>query len=163
MFEEAEQISTGSRYPEMADAVDIIMREIRQCRRKRHPQQPKDPRLAADWFIGLFEKNSKSDAPQKVPTRNGDSYHWVWPYLAFCRTLTNIFLHTDKVHQDLIIGAREEGIRWRGENFEELTKLIPEFHKMWDMGVEAYRKEAIEKMKILMQKMDAKKYSTTPF
>ena len=163
MYEEIEHQQEGSKYPTKADVVAEVISEISKCRRKRHPDQPVNAHKAAEWLIGMLEQPNQYDAPYKMTARNGDSFHWVWPYLIKCKALANIFLHADRKHQDMILAAIEEDIKWRGESYEELCKLIPEFHHMREIGVEAYRKEAIAKMKTMAEKMVITNYTDVPF
>jgi len=138
---------TSSVYPTIENIWAVLIGEINGCLRKRHPSQPIEPQEASKWFMAILDRSTQSEGPQRVSTRNGEAYHYIWPYLSRCRAHVNMFLHATREHQDYILAAYDDGIRWRGENLDELRGVVNEFYEMRKIGVAEYRKQSIAKLK----------------
>ena len=55
--------------------------------------------------------------------------------------------------QKFIIAARQDGIYWRGESFEQFHQIYSETCKMRDMGLHEYRMQAIANLRKLIATM----------
>lgn len=133
--------------PSISEIHGLVRQQIETCRRPRHPVAPRDNAAMVQWLMNLFDAPTRGEAPQWLPSRNGDGGHYLWPYLARCKLLANKFLNAPLAYQETIIAARADGVGWRGEEADALVVVVGEFYEMREMGATAYRRDALAKMK----------------
>ncbi len=126
---------------------DIIMR----CKRKP-TVMPDSAFEAANWFMRLIEPQRHYEKQVDRKTKDGKTYY-IWGYADRVKSTLLIFLDIEKKLQELIVAAKQDGIYWRGDDFDFFIKVIDEHEKMKTMGSEKYRKAAIAEMKSSMMRM----------
>lgn len=112
---------------------------------------PGDPTMAVDWFIDLVAPEHKTERPAQVVSRkdNSQAYRWQWPYEDRLRYLLRAFICAKPKLQRMVVVAREDGVYWRGDGYDEFMRVIDETERMRSMDPQAYRREAIQKLKNL--------------
>lgn len=139
--------------PTLPDALQVIASEIRQYRGQRPAGMPASPEDAARWMIAkVLEKHQPEEKPALVTFLKGkdSAQTWRWPYLTRIKIQTRQFLHLSPDYQRYIIAAKEDGIPWRGDEEWFFRKVVAEHQRMMEIGVDAYRKEAMAKMRGLL-------------
>ena len=147
--------------PGMSDAYSLVQSEIEQYRGPRPEQMPTDNRDAARWLLArVIDRHHPEEAPELKSKTLGSGdratvkWFWVWPYLTRIKIQSHQFLRLSPDFQRYIIAAREDGIPWRGEDESLLPdgtnmfrRVVAEHQRMQEVGPEAYRKEAMAKMR----------------
>ena len=109
---------------------------------------PQIPRDVALWWIDMQEPPSMpADAPRRVSMPGDEGQRWICPYHERIRHTLRKFLSLHEHDQKIIMAAREDKVFWRGDDMPFFMRVIDETVKMRKMGVEAYRIEALKKMK----------------
>ncbi len=133
--------------PTMKGLFEEITQIIQTTPPKRYPKQlPANSHEAANKFIGLIKFRQ---IWSEKPRMNDGGNIWIWPFRVRVILLLEKYLTADDLLRDTIDSAKEVGVDWRGDDFYSLVDVIGEHEKMNKMGVKAYRKQAIEKMKNL--------------
>lgn len=105
------------------------------------PVAPQDHGKAVQWFIRIVEKPSDEEREHTKFTKNGDPYS-VWPYADRVTRLLCKFITLSQNYQEYIVAAQEDGIHWRGEDFDMFQRIVEEKEKMREMGINEYRIQA---------------------
>ncbi len=105
--------------------------------------------LKIDWFLGLVEPHQKEEAPRTSAV--GGKRIWVWPYMARMEMLLRKYLSCDETFKQIIIGARADGIFWRGDDQEFFINVINETERMRKIGAAVYIEECLAKRKVFMR------------
>ena len=103
--------------------------------------------LAHWWVDRQSPPNERFDRPVQQPKLDGSGMYWKTPYIDRIRSTLIKFLSLDPGFQGLIIAAAEDKIFWRGDSREFFLSVIHEHEKMRKVGVEAYRSEALRKLR----------------
>lgn len=109
------------------------------------PPQPED---AARWWLKTQKPHQDYEAPFK-------KNNWMWPYADRVTYTLKKFLRLSDEFQRLIVDAAHEGIFWRGDDQGAFTSIVHEALKMQEMGVFAYRKQAMDRLKTLKKRFVA--------
>lgn len=133
--------------PTMTSLFEEISQVLSTTQPKDYPSQlPGNINGATNKFIGLINFNQDwSERPRMNRANTG----WVWPFRLKIILLLEKYIYSDDLLRDTIDSAKLVGVDWRGDDFNELVSVINEHEKMNEIGVEVYRKQAIEKMKNL--------------
>ena len=99
---------------------------------------PINPQEAAAWWMNHIERPTALETQGHVHQE---------PYTERASYLLKKFLKLKPIDQQLVIGAAEDGISWRGDDMGMFRTIINEHGRMQDMGIEAYRKEALKAVK----------------
>lgn len=111
---------------------------------------PTQPIEAARWWIEQQEPGKSDEAPRQVSIPGSDdARRWICPYHNRLVYTLWKFLHQPFADQKLILAAREDKIFWRGDEMKFFMLLIEEVSRMRKIGIDAYRNEALKKMKEL--------------
>lgn len=152
--ENSRNIPQRAAAPTMDDAHRIVMDEIVGYRGQRPEGMPSGNLEAAKWMLShVLEKHQPEEAPQLKNKTDGrgdsaiEKWFWVWPYLTRIKIQTLQFLHLSPDYQRYVIAAHEDGIPWRGDEEWFFRKAVAEHQRIIEVGVEAYRKEALAKMR----------------
>lgn len=108
---------------------------------------PEKPIEAVNEFLGICERQLQMERPY----RKGNA--WQWPYRDRIMSCANVFKNMKPSEQEIIKSIAEEKIRWRGESLKMFVLIRGEFQRMRKMGVQQYRKQALndlEKLKVGM-------------
>lgn len=105
-----------------------------------------DTDAAAHRWLDLIEKPNASEAPQKLSNEKTGRVFFRWPYAERAVYCLLKYLALPAEFQKIIIAAREDGIYWRGDDFEFFRKVIDETITMRDMGREPYMAQARQKV-----------------
>lgn len=136
------------------DMVDAALAEIvaRVSSDQWPVMMPPGPRDAARWLREhVLDRHHAEESPRR--NRSGES--WIWPYKDRCILNARMFLSMPSEHQAYILAAREDGVMWRGDDFDFFRRVYDETMRMVDMGPDAYRKEAIKRLRELSVKSAA--------
>lgn len=143
--------------PTLEDAHRVVVSEIIAYRGPRPEKMPADNLAAAKWLLNhVLEKHQPEEAPQLKNKTEGrgeaasEKCFWVWPYLTRLKIQSRQFLHLSPDYQRYIIAAKEDGIPWRGDEEWLFRKVVAEHQRMMEIGVDAYRKEVMAKMRGLL-------------
>ena len=90
---------------------------------------PRQPYLAAEWFLGLVRGSGTSGA---------GVFH-----------MLKIFMNADREFQNLVIEAAADGIPWRGDVYDEFQIIISETRKMQPMGMATYKKQVLQDLRTI--------------
>lgn len=132
-------------YPTIGDVDAALAQLIGAVPEDRWPAgMPLGPRDAARW---LRENVLEGPQTEEAPYRHKKSEGWAWPYLNRCLVHARMFVTMPHQHQSYIVAAREDGVVWRGEVFEVFQRVYDEAMRMREIGADAYRKEAIGKLR----------------
>ena len=133
--------------PTMQGLFSEIVQLLSKTGNKRYPKQlPANSHEAANKFIGLI---SFRQIWSEKPRMNAGGNIWIWPFRVRVILLLEKYLTADDLLRDTIDSAKEVGADWRGDDFYSLVDVIGEHDAMNKIGVKAYRKQAVEKMKSL--------------
>lgn len=111
---------------------------------KRPTGMPVGPRDAARWMREhVLDHHHKEESPRR--SKSGES--WIWPYLDRCVMHLRIFMGLPADQQAYILAAREDGVMWRGDDFDLFRRVYDETMRMRKMGADAYRAEAVQKLR----------------
>jgi len=137
-----------------AELLGMIESHRKSTRKAYPPSVPANPADAVQWFIKLMPGQKHNEAMRERSTLKGRKY-WSWPYADRLKYLVRSFFAADVDLQNLVIAARQDRIEWRGDDLELFAKVIEETESMRNVGIEAYCKQAIAKMKTAMAGMGA--------
>lgn len=115
---------------------------------------PIRPIDAANWWVDMQEPMSKYERPRQVATSGKDSLRWDTPYInRICINLRK-FLMLKKPDHDFIVGAKDDGVWWRGDDMRFFHGLYDEAMMQKDIGKDRYRKRVKTAMRGLKQKLN---------
>lgn len=138
-------------YPTLHD-VDVALAQVIEEVGRRPAGMPYSYADGAKW---LRERVLDRMCPDEAPRKHNRGDAWNWPYLTRCIVHAREFLQMPANHQAAVLAAREDGVFWRGEPIEDLMRVHAEHQRMVDMGPDAYRKEAIKRLRELSVKSAA--------
>lgn len=123
----------------IAEAIGTIPEETRTA-----AGSPPAPIDAARWL-----RNHVLESPQREesPRRTAKGEGWVWPYIDRAALHGRMFYALSEIEQRYLLVAREDGIVWRGDDMEFFRLVVDEYMRMRDMGLDAYRAEAIRRLR----------------
>lgn len=111
---------------------------------KRPTGMPVGPRDAAWWMREhVLDQHHQEESPKRHKSGNG----WFWPYMDRCIVHARIFLSMPEAEQNYVLAAREDGVPWRGDDMEIFRLVYDETMRMRKMGADAYRAEAVQKLR----------------
>lgn len=103
------------------------------------------PRESAEWLLKVLTCDRPVPGPRRIG--RGENARWDWPERLHYATLAMQYLSLDADFQSLIVAAFEDGIQWRGDGRRMFDEILTEHERMLEMGVEAYRQQAISRMR----------------
>ena len=113
----------------------------------------KDPDKHVEWFIDLLEPERKEEHPKQVQVvgngREDNGYRWVWPYALRVKGCLLKYLTLSNDDKKIVMAARADNIFWRGDDIKLFMDVVEETMIMREIGVTAYRKQCLGKMKNL--------------
>ena len=137
--------------PPKAQDVLIPVASAFLASRMVHHADSRIPRNANElvhwWMDRQSRPSERFDRPVQESKRDGSGLFWRTPYTDRIRHTLIKFLSLDSGFQGLIIAAAEDKIFWRGDSREFFLSVIHEHEKMRKVGVEAYRSEALRKLR----------------
>ena len=122
---------------------------------------------AARWWADEMQEpwNQATEMPRLANVQgNSDKQRWISPYQDRVVLCLRTFLSLPDAKQRIIVAAREDGFWWRGEHEDSWwvnpeTKqqekvwcfliVLREYERQRELGVEAYRNEALARMRKL--------------
>lgn len=128
------------------DVLTAILEQLKESPKQRKwPQcMPHDPAEAARWWMGIVEPPKDYEKPRR---KKAESTTWVTPYTdRVVYTLVKFFKLTTE-EQETVVSCREDKVYWRGDDIDLLMRVYDETMEMRRIGVEAYRKKALSKMR----------------
>lgn len=123
--------------------LDVLEDFLRQYARPLPEPMPANPRQAAQWWLA---HQKPADERHEAP-RTGKSGTWICPYHDRVLYTLRRFLSLSPADQRIILAAHEDGISWRGDEMDRFMDIIHEHGEMQRLGVQAYRAEALRKMR----------------
>ena len=147
-----DQKSAGPRKPPLSK--DALAREFRRLRRsfqnRRKPFPPEIPRdflEAAQWWIRMQRPGNETyEIPRLVKVTGSDTDRWVTPYAdRLCASL-RAYVELEQVERKFIAAAAEDRVWYNGDNFEFFVQVYEETMNLRDIGLDAYRSEAMRNM-----------------
>lgn len=141
---------TEKKHPQDNIVPDLVQ-VLQKWRDQKRPLPEMMPKVLADaarWWITMQEPPLMPfELPRQARVVGDDSQRWEFPYIRrLCITLS-AFLRQTSQQQRIIVAAREDGIRWRGEDAEHFALVIAEMERQQQMGTQAYREYAVKRMK----------------
>lgn len=148
------------------ELVKVMAKWLNKSMRRLPALMPQSLPEAARWWMAMQEPfNKRYDQPRQVPVfgRTDDSYRIECPYIRrICNTVI-IFLRMKPHKQKLVVAAKEDGFWWRGEEEDVwrkgadgkpekvwlFTNVLREYERQREIGTEAYRLEAVKRMKAM--------------
>lgn len=131
-------------------------------KRKRWPlMMDRHIEKAVRWWVDEMQEPwcQKSEMPRLTSVQgNSDKQRWMSPYQD--RVVRNLrtFLALPNERQRIVVASREDGFWWRGES-EDVWRngervwlflvVLEELERQRELGPEAYRQEALERMRRL--------------
>ena len=148
MYDKKQEIRSTDEKPETIE--NRLFDELSKIGLDRLPELPQHMPQAIEYWIKFNEPyDVYTEKPRLVPVQGKeDKARWMLPYLdRLVYTLRKFANLTSKDRQIVIAGVIEEKVPWRGDDLDFYLKVVDESLKMRKIGVDAYRKEAIKKMK----------------
>ena len=109
---------------------------------------PPAPVDAARWWMEQQEQPKDDERPRQTSIHGGEGRRWICPYhMRVSYTLEKFLNQMTEKERRIIMAAGDDNIFWRGEEMDFFMLAIEETGRMRKMGTEAYRIEAIDKMK----------------
>jgi len=91
------------------------------------------------------------EAPRRVSVGGKGEGRWVSPYNErLIYTFRRFVCMSPRDQRIVLAGIREDRVWWRGDEISDYAKIIDETLKMRDMGVVAYRKQALKAFKSVL-------------
>lgn len=109
---------------------DMVSAEIEQMLRRRGSHDmpdamPKTIQAAVAWLLDyLFDPKADDEGIRRVPAFTG--FAWLTPYRDRAVYLAGKFLSLPADEQAAVLGYREMGIRWRGDDAAFLARVAAE-------------------------------------
>lgn len=137
-------------YPTLEDLDSDLAQIAGLVPTERRPAgMPPGPQDAARWLRShIFEPPQRDEAPKQITCRDGSTI-WRWGYRDRCVVLARAFFALDAAAQSYILAAREDGIPWRGDDLPVFQRIVEEAMRMQEIGADAYRKEALARMRTM--------------
>jgi hypothetical protein len=103
------------------------------------------------WFVGhLLEQEGEHESPRLLRVAGKDEINrWEYGYYLRVQDCAIQWVRMDDNDRRTVTAGREDDVYWRGEDMDMFMRVYEETHKMRDMGVDAYRKEALHMMRSL--------------
>lgn len=112
--------------------------------------------MGSSESVQFFENLCDPYDPYVEAMKQTQGGHWITPYTTRMKSTVVSFLKLKKHERLFVIGAREDGLHYRGEPFDQFAKVADEFVKIKRMPPEerqAYRKKTMDQ---LLGRSDAK-------
>lgn len=115
---------------------------------------------AVEWFCGwLFEPPNAQEVPRMLPVpgdKNDRETKWRWEYAYRNRVVDCLtrFLALQRHDRELIVGYRQDGLHWRGDDMQTFSRIAVEHGRMQEEGKDDYIKNACNRMRAMAQKID---------
>lgn len=103
---------------------------------------------AIKFWISKNEPATYHEAPRQVSVMgNKGAQRWICPYHErLINSLRGFFVMTEQDRQCVLNGI-DGGIPYRGDSIEFYKSVVAENARMMEMGVSAYRREALKQMR----------------
>jgi hypothetical protein len=129
------------------DATADLVRILQRTSQPYPPMMPRPYEAGARWFQDLLKPyHPDTDAPRRVQC-NPEGWRWEYPYHQRAIGCLHVFLRMSPDDQVLVVDVADEGLKWSGEQAEHFMLVLREWKRRQDIGSEAYRQEAIAKLK----------------
>ncbi len=120
-------------------------------RRKRLFHLHPVPRLAAARFIQLMEPRKEGEEAREVAVRGRDGMRIDDPFERRVLDCARRYLALSPGEQQTVVtGITEDRVPWRGDDIAFYLHVVGETHRMREMGVDAYRAQALRQMRGLL-------------
>ena len=140
--------------PHITETLGKILRSYQMRKHHLPACMPQDVDQAAQFWIGMQEApNEQFESPRRTGTKDGGST-WDCPYHARLGLTLRVFLKLKHEDQKIIIACREDGVFWRGDDIDFLLKVAHETARMHEIGIESYRREAMDKSRKFLGRMN---------
>ena len=119
-----------------AALVELLLRWMARNGERELPAPcPYQPDECAEWWLGKMQEPAK---PSEKPVH----------YMVRVRSaLFNLLALTDAERKTVCALVIKDHIRWRGEPIEQYIKIAEETERCREIGIDAYRTEALAKMR----------------
>lgn len=108
---------------------------------------PPAPRGGVAWWLVHQESRGKFEKARQLPVPGKDAQRWEDGYSLRVVQNLRVFLGLTDEKRAYIVSAVHVGIHWRGDEIEMFERIVEETERMNEMGVMAYRKEAVARAK----------------
>ena len=140
--------------PHILDTLSKILRSYQMRKHHLPACMPQDVDQAAQFWIGMQEApNEQFESPRRTGTKDGGST-WDCPYHARLSLTLRAFLSLKPEQHKIIIACREDDVFWRGDDIDFLLKVAHETARMHEIGIESYRREALDKSRKFLGRMN---------
>ena len=144
------------------DPVEIIKRGLyawqAECRRKLPPPCPVSVEDCAVWWM---EQMQEPEYRGETKIRSGgdgtdQAPNWDCGYPVRVRSSLLRFLALTEQERKFVVGARQDGIFYRGEAMAHFVDIVEETMRQKEMGAESYRLAAVSSMTHAIESMTGK-------
>jgi len=150
-----------SNQPEILKTLSQAIGQYKQKGLSWPYDMPESPIEAAKWWVSMQEKQGYTEKPQmkkKKPDKDGVAEpYWEAPYINRIMYTWDKFTKLKRMDQQIIIGCAQEGVYWRGDDmnifYHNDHSIYEETIKMKEMGIKAYKNDAIKGIKSALSKV----------
>jgi hypothetical protein len=112
------------------------------------PPLPLDSRQAAQWWLDHMQEPERPGETRELP--QGEGTMRVLGYFIRARQALLNFLRLDHEQRKTVVAGVQDGVPYRGDDFDFYLRAGRETEHMREIGVDAYRTHAIAKMRELV-------------
>jgi len=140
-----DQSATDQPKPCIQDVIDEATNIVTQY------QHPAD---AGRWIIAKLLEPERPEERSRMTAMTGSSGNrWDYPYRSRVIPCVQKYCTLTPDDRKFIKAAREDGVFWRGDDMDFFHTVYDETMKMREVGIETYRKKALESMKKVFASM----------
>jgi hypothetical protein len=139
-----------------ADPAEGVRQAVSRWHAHRYPWPegvPTGDRTVAWWQAMQEPFGPRLEQARMAPA--ADSYRTVYPYHDRLRDTLWAYLRGSSSLRRLVTAAREDGYWWRGESEATLMAVMAQTDRMREMGLDAYRAEALRDAARVSRRMQA--------
>lgn len=145
--DEGEKYGAINKPPMVKETLEKEIRFLRQKLRGKFPLEiPRDYSEASLWWMtNQKPANDRYERPHKAAVTGRDGVRWVNPYADRLVASLRRYVRLGRQERQFIMAALEDGVWYNGDSFPFFKRVYEETDRMERVGVEAYRREAVEK------------------
>ena len=139
-------------------AVDLLVSQLLAPYCREHgalPQPcPRDLRECAEWWLSLMQEPEQPGETYEAAQQGygAEGTRWETGYANRCRQALRAFISRDlsDEQRSIIVNMVRSGVPYRGDSWDFYMRVCQEHERMREIGVEAYRRDAIKQLKAVL-------------
>lgn len=152
-FQRPDPVGAKPAQRDAPDTVELLAATLDEWQHRRQSSLPTplpmSSREAAKWWLSTMQEPEVIGETRRI--QRGDSTYWHLGYFTRTRQAMLNFLRLDRTQRETVIAAVEDGIPYRGDDWEVFLRIIRETEKMREIGVAEYRAKSLAAFRSLMQ------------